>query len=86
DTLDFRNEERISARTSRMEKGQFGDIKALGGGLYESRFFFGSGYRVYFGEHKGKIILLLNGGDKATQRRDIAKAKEYWLTYLEDRT
>jgi putative addiction module killer protein len=52
--------------------------------LYELRLFFGPGYRVYFGEHDGKTVLILAGGDKSTQSKDIKKAKEYWKTYLED--
>ncbi len=71
-------------RVARAKHGQFGDFKALDGRLYEMRLFFGSGYRVYFGEHKGQVILLLTGGDKSTQRQDITKAKEFWKIYLED--
>ena len=67
-----------------MKFGQFGDCKALNDGIYELRLFFGPGYRVYFGQHKGKTILLLAGGDKSSQSRDIKKAKEYWRIYLED--
>ena len=82
--LDWKTQERISARVMRMQRGQFGDFKALDGGLYELRLFFGPGHRVYFGEHKGRVILILNGGDKSSQRKDISRAKEYWNTYLED--
>ena len=67
-----------------MKNGQFGDCKAIDRSLYELRLFFGPGYRVYFGEHDGKTVLLLAGGDKSTQSKDIKKAKEYWETYLED--
>ena len=84
DTLDWKTQERILARVARMKFGQFGDCKALDAGLYELRFFIGPGYRVYFGQHKGKTILLLAGGDKSSQNRDIKKAKEYWNIYLED--
>ena len=84
DTLDWKTQERILNRVARAKHGQFGDIKTLGGALYEMRLFFGPGYRVYFGEFKGRVILLLNGGDKSTQRKDIKKAKEFWETYLED--
>jgi len=67
-----------------MKNGQFGDCKAIDRSLYELRLFFGPGYRVYFGEHGGKTILILAGGDKSTQSKDIKRAKEYWKTYLED--
>ena len=83
-SLDWKTEDRILARVARMKNGQFGDCKALFSGLYELRLFFGPGYRVYFGEYKGKVILLLNGGDKSSQRKDINRAKEYWKIYLEN--
>jgi putative addiction module killer protein len=83
-TLDWKTQERILARVARMKFGQFGDCKTLDTGLYELRLFFGPGYRVYFGQHKLKMILLLAGGDKSSQNRDIKKAREYWRTYLED--
>ena len=84
DALDWTTQERVLNRVGRIKRGQFGDFKVVAAGLYEMRLFFGSGYRVYFGEHKGRIILLLNGGDKSTQRKDIKKANDYWKTYLED--
>ena len=84
DALDWKTQERILQRVGRARHGQFGDFKALEAGLYEMRLFFGPGYRAYFGEHKGRIILLLNGGDKSTQSKDIKKAQQYWKIYLED--
>ena len=83
-SLDGKTRERVLSRVGRLKWGQFGDFKSLDDGLYELRLFFGPGYRVYFGEHKGRVILLLNGGDKGTQNKDIKKAKEYWKIYLED--
>ena len=83
-TLDWKTQERILNRVARCKSGQFGDFKSLDGGLYEMRLDFGPGYRVYFGEHKGKVILLLSGGDKSTQRRDIPRARALWKIYLED--
>jgi putative addiction module killer protein len=83
-SLDRKTRERVLSRVGRLKLGQFGDFKALDGGLYELRLFFGPGYRVYFGEHRGNMILLLCGGDKSTQKKDIKLAKEYWKTYLED--
>ena len=53
-------------------------IKSLKGGLFEIKIPHGSGLRVYFGEQGKKLILLLMGGDKKTQKRDIQKAREYW--------
>jgi putative addiction module killer protein len=84
ESLDWKIQERILARVARMQRGQFGDYKALASGIYELRLFFGPGYRVYFGEHEGRLILILTGGDKSSQPKDITKAKEFWRTYLED--
>ena len=84
--LDMKTRQRIIARTDRMSRGQFGDVKALGADLYELRLFFGPGYRVYFGEHRGRLILILHGGDKSSQTRDIKKARDYWKNYMEDHT
>jgi putative addiction module killer protein len=65
---------RISARIDRIQHGNFGDVKAISNELSELRFFFGSGYRVYYTVKGQQIILLLNGGDKSTQKKDIRKA------------
>jgi putative addiction module killer protein len=56
----------------------FGDCKTVGDGIQEMRISFAKGYRVYFKEKDGKIIVLLIGGDKSTQQKDIKKAKEIW--------
>lgn len=83
-SLDQKTRQRILDRAARLKWGQFGDFKTLDGGLYELRLFFGPGYRVYFGEYGGKMILLLSGGDKSSQKRDVKTAKELWKNYLED--
>lgn len=72
---------RIKERLDRVALGNLGDYKNIEEGLAELRFNFGSGYRVYFGRCENKIILLLCGGDKRTQSKDIEKAKEYWKDY-----
>ncbi len=66
------------SRLDRIEKGNLGDSKSLGKGVFELRFFFGPGYRVYFGVRGTKIIVLLCGGDKHTQKKDIEAAYIYW--------
>ena len=72
---------RIIKRLIRLEHGQLGDTKPVGSGVYELRFFFGAGYRVYYGEDGDTIVVLLCGGDKSSQRRDIQRAKAYWQEY-----
>jgi putative addiction module killer protein len=83
-SLDIKTQARIFDRVKRLEKGQFGDYKKIDHSLYELRFFFGPGYRVYFGQRRGKLILLLTGGDKASQTRDIRMARLYWKMFQED--
>ena len=79
---DARTRRRILSRLVRLESGNFGDCEPVGGGVSELRFFFGSGYRVYFGRDGNTIVVLLSGGDKDSQRRDIQKAQAYWKEYL----
>lgn len=76
---------RIKNRLRRIELGILGDYKSIGSGMFELRLKFGSGYRIYFGEVNGKIILLLCGGDKSSQNKDIKKAEEYWQDYKNKR-
>ena len=66
--------QRISDRLDRVQNGNFGDCKSVASSLYELRFDFGAGYRIYFTKKEGTIILLLCGGDKSTQKADIKKA------------
>jgi putative addiction module killer protein len=70
----------ILTRLDRVEDGNFGDCRPLGAGVYELRIDFGPGYRVYFGQD-GDLVVLLGGGAKRTQVRDIAAAKKYWKEY-----
>src|SRR5438045_3447802 len=83
DSLDASVRARIQVRVLRFEEGNLGDHKSVGGGVWEARLPFGSGYRVYFGRDGDELILLLVGGDKTSQRRDIELAKRYWGEYLE---
>ena len=66
---------RISARIDRIEQGNLGDTKSITEEISELRFFFGSGYRIYYTIQEKIVVLLLNGGDKASQKKDIKKAK-----------
>ena len=74
---------RIWRRLDRVEIGNYGDYKSLGDGVYELKLHFGSGYRVYFAEYDEIIVILLCGGDKSTQSKDIEIAKTYWKELLE---
>ena len=65
----------ITMRLARLESGNFGDVKAVGDGINEIRIHYGPGYRVYFQTRGQQIVLLLWGGDKSTQQRDIQRAK-----------
>lgn len=67
---------RIADRLERVELGNLGDYKALGDGLYEFRIAYGPGYRLYFSRQGDTIVVLLAGGDKSSQTRDIGKARE----------
>lgn len=77
-SLDLKVQARIQARVLRFEGGNLGDHKSVGGGVWEARLDFGPGYRLYFGKDGLSVILLLVGGDKASQAKDIAAAKVYW--------
>lgn len=66
----------IARRIERMALGNFGDHKSIGGGISELRVPFGPGYRVYYTLRGKELVVLLCGGDKGSQRRDIARARE----------
>jgi putative addiction module killer protein len=72
---------RIEARLARILAGNFGDVRSVGGGVLELRIDWGPGYRVYFGRVGQVVVLLLCGGDKRTQERDIERAKDYFRDY-----
>ncbi len=69
---------RIRIRLRQVEAGNFGDCDAVGEGVVELRIPVGAGYRVYCGRHGKAVVLLLCGGDKSAQARDIKRAKELW--------
>lgn len=71
----------IELRLDRLEMGNFGQIRSLGGGLYEMKIDIGPGYRIYFSKIGQLIVLLLCAGDKRSQHRDIIKAQEYLKDY-----
>ena len=74
---------KILARLNRIENGNFGDFKQISTNLFELRLFFAGGLRIYYTIQDDKLVLLLAGGDKSTQAKDIAKAHDL-MDELED--
>jgi len=72
---------RVLARLARVRQGNLGDCKSVGEGVSELRVDYGPGYRVYFGQKGQTLVVLLCGGDKRTQDRDIRLAKQYWREF-----
>lgn len=75
---DIKTKARIILRLKSVTLGNFGDYKSVGKNLFELRFFFGSGYRIYYTIKDEKVIFLLVGGDKSSQDKDIKKAKKLY--------
>jgi putative addiction module killer protein len=83
DGLDLKTRARIQARVLRFSTGNLGDHKGVGRGVWEARVMFGPGYRIYFGRDGRTLIVLLVGGDKASQAHDISAAQAHWKDYQE---
>lgn len=79
--LDRKTRARIRVRVARLEDGNFGDCEPAGEGVQELKLHFGPGYRVYFALHGRNVVLLLCGGDKSSQTKDIKAAKALWREY-----
>lgn len=76
DLRDVRAKAKVLVRVERLAKGNAGDVKPVGEGISELRIHYGAGYRVYFTQRGEELILLLCGGDKDSQDKDIANAKK----------
>ncbi|WP_080987827.1 type II toxin-antitoxin system RelE/ParE family toxin [Aggregatibacter actinomycetemcomitans] len=72
----LRAKAKINARIKRLQFGNFGDLKSVNDGIFEMRIDKGQGYRVYLKDQNGILVILLCGGDKSTQEKDIKKAKQ----------
>ncbi|WP_449417116.1 type II toxin-antitoxin system RelE/ParE family toxin [Phormidium nigroviride] len=78
---DINAQAKIISRLNRIADGNLGDSRSVGEGVCELKINYGPGYRIYFGQIGSTIVLLLCGGDKSTQDKDIRQAKEYWINY-----
>jgi len=81
DDLDGQAAARVGIALGRMEGGNLSNTKSVGEGVNEYRIDFGPGYRIYFGRDGMTVVILLGGGTKKRQQRDIAEAKERWADY-----
>jgi len=72
---------RAATAVARMEHGNLSNAKGVGGGVFEYRIDFGPGYRVYFGKDGDTLIILLGGGTKKRQQKDIEAAQDLWREY-----
>jgi putative addiction module killer protein len=81
ESLDTAAALKVRTALARIETGNLGDVKPIGQGVSERRIPFGPGYRVYFGQDGDRLVVLLCGGTKKRQAKDIAQAKTYWNDY-----
>jgi putative addiction module killer protein len=72
---------KVTTALYRLEQGNTSNVKPVGGGVSELRVDFGPGYRVYFGQDGDVLVILLGGGSKKAQQRDIASARRRWVDY-----
>ena len=71
----------VDSRLARVRAGNFGDRKSVGGGVFELRIVLGPGLRIYYGLHGRQVVVLLGGGNKRTQSRDLRRAQELWQQF-----
>jgi len=76
--------DRIAVRIRRIELGNLGDVKPVGGGVHELRIDYGQGYRIYFANINNEIIILLVGGSKSSQEKDIKEARKLLHEYTDE--
>ena len=80
---DLRIQAAVDARLAPVRAGNFGDHRSVGAGVFELRINMGPGLRIYYGEGRKQLVILLGGGDKTTQTRDINRARQLWQQWLE---
>ena len=81
DDLDAQAAAKVSAALTRIEMGNMSNVKGIGDGVLEYRIHFGAGIRIYFAKDGDILIILLGGGTKRRQQRDIEAAKSRWQEY-----
>ena len=84
-SLDAAPAAKVATALYRLEQGNFTNVKPVGMGVMEYRIDFGPGYRIYFGRESNRLIILLCGGSKRTQQKDIEKAQASWQQYKADK-
>ena len=81
DQLEAKAAAKVTTALARLEQGNTSRVKGVGAGVFEVKIDFGPGYRVYFGKDGDEIVILLAGGTKKRQQRDIESAQDRWLNY-----
>ena len=84
--LDARAAAKAATSLVRMEQGNFSNVKGVGSGIFEYRMDFGPGYRIYFGKDGDEWVILLAGGTKRRQQKDIETARKLWGEYKKRKT
>jgi putative addiction module killer protein len=79
--LEARAAAKVTVALARLQQGNVSNVKGVGGGVLELRIDYGPGYRVYFGKDGEHVVILLGGGTKKRQSRDIQTAQDLWTTY-----
>jgi len=79
--LDSAAASKVTTALYRLEQGNFSNVRSVSGGVFEYKIDFGPGYRIYFGQDGKTFIILLCGGTKKTQQKDIDRAKDFWQEY-----
>lgn len=82
---DAKTKSRIIPRLNMARQGNFGDYAFVGDGVFEMRLHFGTGYRIYYAQQEKQVYLLLAGGDKNSQQKDIAQAKKMFQFWKENK-
>lgn len=78
---DWKMQAAVDARLARVRAGNFGDCKSVGGGVFELRIALGPGLRIYYALHGRQVVVLLGGGNKSSQPRDIRRTQQLWQQF-----